>query len=86
MDETELNAIESEITEELNGHIGLLLSEYTTLADMQPPTSIVYYAARAAAQVIMAFERGYQLCGGPDIDEAATDAVLQAITQSAPQG
>jgi len=60
--ELELNRLEDDIIETLEAAIGDLAeaSEFR-LKEIQPPTSVVRAAAKAAALVLMSFERGYRM-------------------------
>lgn len=62
MDE-ELEKLEGDIEEELAAVIGDLVDgeESSTIKDVQPPESVIKAMAVAAAQVLMAFERGYRM-------------------------
>jgi hypothetical protein len=54
--------IEFEVTEELTALIGSYSERNgSKVNELQPPYSIVRAMANAAAQVLMAFERGYQM-------------------------
>lgn len=58
----ELELIEVAIIGELEARIIELSDNVdSAMSDIQPPTSIVHAAAVAAAKVLMAFERGYQM-------------------------
>jgi hypothetical protein len=64
MDDKELAELEVSVTATLEAAIG----EYVDYSDnrlheIQPPTSVIRHAAQAAAQVHVAFERGYQMVG-----------------------
>lgn len=62
MNEEELNKLESDIIDELEAVIGgLTVDTDFRVHEIQPPSSIVRHAAQAAAQVLMAFERGYRM-------------------------
>ncbi len=62
MNEEELNALEDSIIDELEAVMGDLADEKDfRLSEVQPPSSIVRCAAQAAAQIFMAFERGYRM-------------------------
>ncbi len=53
--------LEADIIEEIEAVIGDLVDDDAMkLHDIQVPSTIVFLAAVAAAQVIVAFERGYQ--------------------------
>jgi hypothetical protein len=56
--------LEDGITEEVEALLkGISDVEQSKLSDVQPPTSVITAAARAAAQVFVAFDRGYRMNG-----------------------
>lgn len=59
----ELEKLEDDITEELAAIIGDVVDgkESSTIMDVQPPESIIQAMAVAAAQVLIAFERGFRM-------------------------
>lgn len=66
MNDKELDKLEGDIVDELEAVIGDLTDDTDfRVHEIQPPSSIVRHAARAAAQVLMAFERGYQMESSP---------------------
>ena len=78
----QLEPLEYAITIELESAINHMADQVTSaMADIQPPTSIAHAAAVAAAQVLMAFERGYRMGDyengeGPSAkDESPTESV-----------
>ena len=59
---SELEKLKEDLTEELFHEIcDWAEKEGTHLKDVQPPESIIRHAAEAAANVILAFERGYRM-------------------------
>ena len=66
MNDKELNALEDDIIDELEAVIGDLTDDKDfRVCEIQPPSSVVRHAAQAAAQVLMAFERGYRMESSP---------------------
>ena len=63
--EQEMENFQEEVTEELFCCIGDLKDDEagSTVRDLQPPESVVRAMAVAAAQVLIAFERGYRIGG-----------------------
>ena len=63
--DTELEELEVEFTEELAALIGEFTEHKAASAikDAQPPESIILAMAKAAAQVLIAFECGYRMDG-----------------------
>ncbi len=61
----EFEKLEDDITEEIAAAVGDLCDsvESSTIKDVQPPESVIHAMARAAAAVLIAFERGYRLGG-----------------------
>ena len=66
--EQELEQLEDDVTEAIAAAIGDLCDsawidgEMTgPLITIQPPETVIRHAARAAAQVLLAFERGYRM-------------------------
>jgi hypothetical protein len=59
----ELEKLELDITEEVAAAIGDLVDghESSIIKETQPPESVIQAMAVAAAQVLMAFERGYRM-------------------------
>lgn len=57
----ELDELEIDITDDIEAAIGDLNIDGERLFDIQLPTTIIRAAAVAAAQVLMAFERGYRM-------------------------
>jgi hypothetical protein len=58
----DLHALEVRLTQELEEAIaGLGNDDQTYLSEIQPSSAIVRCAAIAAAQVLLAFERGYRM-------------------------
>lgn len=63
----QLELLEYAITVELEARIIELGDNVdSAMSDIQPPTSIAHAAAVAAAQVLMAFERGYRMESAPE--------------------
>lgn len=63
---SELELLEISIISELEARIIELSDNVdSAMSDIQPPTTIVRAAAVAAAQVLMAFERGYRMESQP---------------------
>ena len=59
----ELEQLEDAVIEELAAVIGDVVEgkAISSIKDIQPPESIIQAMALAAAQVLMAFERGYRM-------------------------
>lgn len=58
----DLDDLEADLVESLEAVLGDHAEDETfRLSQIQPPTSIVRAAAAAAAQVFIAFERGYRM-------------------------
>ena len=59
----ELEQLEDDVVEELTAIIGDAVDgkAISSIKDIQPPESIIQAMALAAAQVLMAFERGYRM-------------------------
>lgn len=63
----QLELLEYAITVELESAINHMSDQVTSaMSDIQPPTSIAHAAAVAAAQVLIAFERGYRMDTAPE--------------------
>jgi hypothetical protein len=62
--EIEMEQLETNVAEELEAVIEAAVTEFAALREIQPPTSVVKLAAEAAAKVLLAFERGYQMESG----------------------
>lgn len=75
----EFEELESQIVEDLEAIIGDLGDDVDfRLSEIQPPTSIIHAAAVAAAQVLIAFERGYQM-SGDDLPTAAQELLANHV-------
>lgn len=63
--ENDLEKLEDHVRKELAAVIGNLIDNKkgSTIKDIQPTEAIIRAMACAAAQVLMAFERGYRLGG-----------------------
>lgn len=60
--DTELEKLKEDLTEELFHEMADWAEEEGTfLQQVQPPESVIRHAAEAAANVILAFERGYRM-------------------------
>lgn len=61
--EIEIEELEIEIEEELVAIIGDVVEgkKASNIKDCQPPESVIEHMAKAAAQVLIAFERGYRM-------------------------
>ena len=59
----ELEELETDIVDELAAIIGDVVvgTKRSIIKDTQPPESIIQAMATAAAQVLIAFERGYRM-------------------------
>ena len=57
----DLPETETVLATEIAETLTTLAEGLSTLADMQPPSTVIECAARAAAAVIIAFERGYRM-------------------------
>ena len=57
----ELPEVEQALAGEILSALNTLADGPSTLADVQPPSTVLECAARAAAAVIIAFERGYRM-------------------------
>lgn len=59
----EFEKLEDEVEEELVCAIGDLVDdpERSTIKDLKPPGSVIRAMVLAAAQVLIAFERGYRM-------------------------
>lgn len=67
VDDTEMEDLEAAILDELEAAIEDAAADpLRKLSEIQPPTTIVRAAAAAAAQVLIAFERGYRMSGEPE--------------------
>lgn len=64
IDEGDLSSLRDGIIETLADEIFRLSQEATPLAEVQPPSSVCLLAAQAAADVLIAFERGYRMSDG----------------------
>lgn len=64
----DLDKTEAVIADKLADYLGSIadptISDVDELAEIQPPTSVIEEAARAAAAVIVAFERGVRVGSG----------------------
>ncbi len=66
MSQAELDELEEAITEEIEEILAICARNdgadgLAGLADIQLPSTVLHHAAQAAAQVLMAFERGYRM-------------------------
>ena len=62
MTKDELEELEAEVEEAVLDALGDLADDdKLALSKIQPPESVLVAAAKAATQVFMAFERGYQM-------------------------
>ena len=62
MDKEEEKELEEDLVAELESALLTLSNDpETKVHEVQPPHSVVMLAARAAAQVLIAFERGYRM-------------------------
>lgn len=61
----EFEKMEDEIEEELVCAIGDLVDDEqpSQVKELQPPESVIRAMGKAAAQVLIAFERGYRMSG-----------------------
>ena len=59
----EFERLEGDVQEELAAIIGDVVEgkESSAIKDLQPPESVIHAMAAAAAQVLIAFERGYRM-------------------------
>lgn len=62
-DDRDLESLQLGVTQELAALLFAGLPQMTRVSDLQPPTTVVVHMARAAAEVLIAFERGYRLGG-----------------------
>ncbi|MGA2504223.1 MAG: hypothetical protein ABSG01_09055 [Anaerolineales bacterium] len=58
-----LDEIEKDIYDEMIGLIGFAMKLNGPIDKVQPPSSVIILAAKAATAVIMAFERGLRIGG-----------------------
>jgi hypothetical protein len=61
MEEKELEQLREEMVDEMAQEIYVLSRKDGPVNKVQPPESVIELAAQAAASVLMAFERGYQM-------------------------
>lgn len=66
MSERELEELEDQVREEMAAIIGDYANDEagSTIRDLQPTEAIIQAMATAAAQVLIAFERGYRMDDG----------------------
>ena len=60
-EDREWDDLEKAITEELEDLICKAADDKNTISDIQPTTYVITHMAKAAAQVLMAFEHGYRI-------------------------
>ena len=62
LDDDDFTKMEDDLVEEISSVLGDLAEDKDfSLLKIQPPSSVIDAAAHAAAQVFIAFERGYRM-------------------------
>ena len=64
MNEFGFEKLEAELTQEIKEAIEAAIKDETVLFEVQPTEGVIQLAASAAAKVLVAFERSYQLDQG----------------------